>query len=126
MYLVQLKHHTGKSDSPSPFHCFFLFPFCKDCHRFYRKNTILNRDPSVGRTEKLKIIELIFLTGAREENLLVDNKDKILVTEIGKCSQINTPERKPGRNFLDKIASLSQHSGQNGILFLHSLYVFQL
>ena len=76
--------------------------------------------------ENVENTSMIFLTGAREENLLVDNKDKILVTEIGKCSQINTPEGKPERNFLDKIASLSLHSGQNGILFLHSLYVFQL
>ena len=30
---------------------------------------------------------------------------------------MNNPARSPGRNFLIKIASLSQHIGQNGIIF---------
>ena len=37
---------------------------------------------------------------------------------------MNTPARSPGRNFLNKIASLSQHIGQNGIILV--LYEFPL
>ena len=52
------------------------------------------------------------------------------VTEISafvtgmKFSHMNTPARWPGWNILDKIASLSQHSGQNGMILV--LYVFPL
>ena len=42
------------------------------------------------------------------------------VTEISatglKIFHMNTPSRLPGRNICDKIASLSQQSGQNGII----------
>ena len=41
-----------------------------------------------------------------------------------KISHMNTPARSPGRNFLNKIASLSQHIVQNGIILV--LYVFPL
>ena len=52
----------------------------------------------------------------------------VLATEISvtgvKISHMNTPAGWPGRNFLNKIASLSQHSGQNGISLV--LYIFPL
>ena len=52
----------------------------------------------------------------------------VFATEISvtgmKISHINTPARWPGGNFLNKIASLSQHSGQNGIILV--LYIFPL
>ena len=35
---------------------------------------------------------------------------------------MNTPTLVPGGNLFDKIASLSEHSGQNGIIFV--LYVY--
>ena len=52
----------------------------------------------------------------------------VFVTEISvtrmKISHMNTPARRPGQNFLNKIASLSQLSGQNGIILV--LYIFPL
>ena len=48
----------------------------------------------------------------------------ILVTRM-KIFPYEHSARSPGQNFLNKITSLSQHIGQNGIILVLYLFLFQ-